>query len=91
MILPRFHKNHLSRVNTKEMDTISNLYIYVVESSGLRYWMDSQGNKFFNPPYSQGKENEKLRSKQGIKNNPGQSQQEKPPRIAITPKNATGF
>lgn len=62
MILPRFHKTHLSRVNTKEMDTISNLYIYVVESSGLRYWMDSQGNKFFNPPCSQGKENEKLRS-----------------------------
>lgn len=58
MILPRFHKNHLSRVNTKEMDTISNLYIYVVESNGLRYWMDSQGNKFFDPPYSQGKEKE---------------------------------
>lgn len=62
MILPRFHKNRLSRVNTKTMDTISNLYIYVVESSGLRYWMDSQGNKFFDPPCSQWEENEKLRS-----------------------------
>lgn len=58
MILPRFHISHLSCVNTKMMDTISNLYIYVVESSGLRYWMDSQGHKFFDPPCPQGEEKE---------------------------------
>ena len=60
------------------MDTISNLYIYVVESSGLRYWMDSQGNKFFDPPCSQGTENESY-DLNTEKNNPRQSQQEKNP------------
>lgn len=78
MILPRFHKNRLSRVNTKTMDTISNLYIYVVESSGLRYWMDSQGNKFFDPPCSQWEENESYDLNPEESNNPGQSQQENP-------------